>query len=403
MMIRLSYRTIPPTCATGVLTLLLAFAATAAAQPRGGPNRPAELKRYEGRYYVLHTDLDPDSAREADIRMTRMAEEYHARTKDFARDITAKFPFYLFKYERDYHRAGGLVGSAGGFNPNTGTLMAVSGEQLTLQTWHTVQHEGFHQFAIAVIGGDLPIWANEGLAEYFGESVFTGDGFVTGVIPQWRLKRVRASIGDGKFRPMPQVMLMSHEQWNAGLSVANYDQAWSMVHFLVHGDNGAYQRKFAAFIRDVGNSRTSWEQAWLDNIGPADGFERKWKTYWTKLPDDPTADLFAEAVVRTLTSYLARAWATGQRFDTIDAFLAEAEAGTLKSSDADWLPRSLLADALTQAGDMREKAGGTFSLVTIKPRPAAIVYQPKAGPKMTGRFTLDKERVKTVTVDRTRR
>jgi hypothetical protein len=35
--------------------------------------------------------------------------------------------------------------------------------------WHVVQHEGFHQFVAQVIRGDMPIWANEGLAEYFGE------------------------------------------------------------------------------------------------------------------------------------------------------------------------------------------------------------------------------------------
>ena len=52
--------------------------------------------------------------------------------------------------------------------------MAFAGEHITAYTWHTVQHEGFHQFAHAVIGGDIPTWLNEGLAEYFGEALFTG-------------------------------------------------------------------------------------------------------------------------------------------------------------------------------------------------------------------------------------
>ena len=36
-------------------------------QPRGG------MQKYETRYYLLHTDLDTDKAREAAIRMTKMA------------------------------------------------------------------------------------------------------------------------------------------------------------------------------------------------------------------------------------------------------------------------------------------------------------------------------------------
>ena len=64
-------------------------------------------------------------------------------------------------------------------------------QKMDARTWHTVQHEGFHQFAHVVIRGDLPIWVNEGLAEYFGEAVFTGDGFVSGVIPPTAMTGIR--------------------------------------------------------------------------------------------------------------------------------------------------------------------------------------------------------------------
>ena len=32
--------------------------------------------------------------------------------------------------------------------------------------------------SVVLIGGNIPIWVNEGMAEYFGEGLFTGDGFV---------------------------------------------------------------------------------------------------------------------------------------------------------------------------------------------------------------------------------
>jgi hypothetical protein len=50
-----------------------------------------------------------------------------------------------------------------------------------------------------VIGGELPIWVNEGMAEYFGEGIFTGDGFITGVIPPKRLRMIKETSSSKKF------------------------------------------------------------------------------------------------------------------------------------------------------------------------------------------------------------
>ena len=44
----------------------------------------AELREYDTPYYTIHTDLDLDGEREAAVRLTRMAEAYHDRTRDFA-------------------------------------------------------------------------------------------------------------------------------------------------------------------------------------------------------------------------------------------------------------------------------------------------------------------------------
>src|SRR5687767_4708156 len=104
--------TVRTICTSACVLLVSCSLALAQGQRR---NRPADtgqqnatnLATYEGRYYVIHTDLERDQAREAEIRMARMAEEYHARTRDFAGNIREKFPFYLFKNEKDYIAAGG--------------------------------------------------------------------------------------------------------------------------------------------------------------------------------------------------------------------------------------------------------------------------------------------------------
>ena len=297
------------------LRLLSIFLLTTPILAQRKPALP--MAEYQTPYYVIHTDLTGDDLKEAALRMTKMAEEYHARTSAFAGSITQKLPFYLFTREQDYYNAGGPEGSAGVFDPNTLTLMAVADLRADQHTWNTVQHEGFHQFAHAVIGGELPIWVNEGLAEYFGEGVFTGDSFVTGVIRPERLARLKqefaetdkykvllkaatnekdkAAIDKGSaFRPVKEMMLLAHKDWNEELSIVNYDQAWSMVQFLAHGDNGKYQAAFVSFMRAIGRGQ-QWDKAWLTSFGSAEGFEQRWQAYWNALPEDPTLALIRQS------------------------------------------------------------------------------------------------------------
>ena len=157
---------------------------------------PPTLPRYETKYYILYTDIPPQKAQEVALRMSKMAEEYHNRTRDFAGVISTKFPFYLYRRYDDYVAAGGLKGTAGLFNGSA--LFAVAGERLDDRTWHVIQHEGFHQFAAAVIGGERPMWLNEGLAEYFGEAFSpatdsSAASFRTGVESGFAMKSSRAS------------------------------------------------------------------------------------------------------------------------------------------------------------------------------------------------------------------
>src|SRR5690606_512182 len=98
---------------------------------------PQNMKRYESDYYILHTDLGDEAAREATIRVTRMAEEYYERTKEFSGRIRTKFPFFLFANLDDYHRAGGVPGSGGVFmgDPINGfRLMAFAYDPLDART-----------------------------------------------------------------------------------------------------------------------------------------------------------------------------------------------------------------------------------------------------------------------------
>lgn len=367
------------------------------------------LQKYNSPYYDVYTDVEPDLAREAIVRMTRMAEEYHERTKGlFAGTINQKLPFYMFSRLEDYNAAGGPPGSAGVFMSNgaQSRLMAVltrgRGGVIDAFTWHTIQHEGFHQFVHYVVRGDIPIWVNEGMAEYFGEGIFTGDGMVTGVVPPARCKRIKAEIAGDKFKSINQMMHTESREWLSEMSVVNYDQAWSMCQFLSHGENGRYQNAFASYMQGIGRGQSP-NTAWETNFGGAAGFEDKWREYWLNLPENATRDLYAKSVVATLTSYIGRATSQKQAFADFDQFIGT-DVSALTMNYTDWLPHRLFTDAVRRAKGL-ESDGYAFALVPKSNKQPMVVCTTPAGQKIIGTFRLNGSRMSEpspVTVEMTK-
>ncbi len=371
-----------PAC-FAALAVVAGLAPTAQAQ--------AKLKTYQTKYYIIRTDLEPDDVREINVRMTAMADEYRRRTKGFSGTIRKRLPFYLYSKREDYYAAGGPEGSSGLFRG--GALLAVAGEKTSNRTWHIIQHEGFHQFAHAAIGGDLPIWANEGMAEYFGLGIFTGDGFVVGVIPPQRLARLKKEINENKLNSFGKIMMMTNKDWHKELSICNYDHAWSMIHFLVHADDGKYRKAATGFLNDISRG-TPYLNAWMKNFGKdVKTFEKRWREYWLELPETPTADLYDQAVAAALTSFFARAQSQKQKFKDADEFLQTAEAGNLKTNKNDWLPPTLLAEALAKAGKI-----GKWSIEVTGNQPPKLICTRDDGKRFVGTFVLKEDQVSKVDV-----
>lgn len=376
----------------GWLTLgLLSGAATA--QGDGGGR--ARVRTIDTRYYVLHTDLDDEAVREAVLRVTAMADEYIERTRGFSGQFNKKLPLYLFSQRDDYHAAGGPAGSSGVFMGDR--LMAFAGKQVGRQTWHIIQHEGFHQFAAAVIRGNLPAWVNEGMAEYFGESVFTGDGFISGVMPPARIRRVQDGIAKERFRPLGEMMALSLKEWNAGLSIHNYDQAWSMIQFLAHGEDGRYRRLLVNYLNQMSRG-TPTAQAWQQNFGEGRGFEDRWKKWWQELSPAASERLYLQAAARINTAFLARAASQKQAFADFAEFSAAILDGSLTHHPDQWLPASLHRDAIGTFRRMewRLDTGEADTATKLPPR---IVAALESGELVIGTFRLRGNRVEAVQVD----
>jgi hypothetical protein len=349
------------------------------------------LKTYESKYYLIHTDLPPAEAREAQVRMSHIVEAYSTAATGVSGQIKDRLPFYLYKNRDDYTRAGGIENSAGVFDGTRLTALTLRRADgvISLATWHIVQHEGFHQFAHAVIGDQLPMWADEGMAEYFGEALFTGDGFVTGLIPQNRLTRVQKMFAQATDKPLAELMAIPREQWNAKVEMPNYDQAWSLVHFLLHGEDGRLQKRFADFMHDV-STGVDPDKACKLHLGAIPNLETRCRDWWMHLPDYPTSQGYARATLAMLTSFLARSHARGQAFADFDAF-SKTLPDELKQPEADWLPPTLFTVATVEANRMRG-AGDTLVLLKPADRPPSILLTLSDGTKLAGKFDISKDR-----------
>ncbi len=375
----------PITTWTILLALLpmVAASATLAADDR---KLPKDFEKYETPFYTMFTDLRDDDVREAAIRLTCMAEEYRDRTSSFQGKGPKRMPFYLFSDPKDYARVSGVPGSAGVYIHGR-ALMATAGRG---NVWHVVQHEGFHQYVDQAIGGDFPIWVNEGLAEYFGSGVWTGDRLLTGVIPRARLRGVKGLIKVDKLLDFEDMLTMSHQEWNAAMSGKNYLQAWSMVHFLVHGDNAKYRGSFTKFLSDLSRGR-NWKRSWAKRMGrDVSGFEKRHAKWWSSLGSHPTRDLYDQAVVETLTSYLARATKLDLDPNDTASFLDDVAAGKVqvdpKKDPWLWLPVSLGKQAVRDA----KRLGDVELAIPDRGFPKLVVTR-KDGTTFRGSFTLPRK------------
>ncbi|HUO08731.1 MAG TPA: DUF1570 domain-containing protein [Phycisphaerae bacterium] len=355
------------------------------------------LRTFSTPHYMMHTDLPEADAREADLRMTRMFEEYQRRTAGFSGQVTGKFPFYLFTKPADYYASGAIPDSDGVFiiDHFGSRLMAIAGEHTTPETWHVVQHEGFHQFAANVIKGELPIWVNEGIAEYFGEAIWTGDSFVSGVIPPQRLKEVNVAILRKTFKPFDRMMTMTHEEWGSHLDYANYTQAWAMVQFLAQGENGKYQGAFVRFMQNL-NRGMAANDAWNSVFGNNNAaFQSRFEKWWLGLPKNPTRDLYMRALVQTLTSFLARATMQKQTFTDVDDFVEHVKLPDLQANRDMWLPGSLFEEVSPLV-----KKVGTWSLGTGPGKLPELVLVDEDGSKYVGTFTVSNNRISVNVAER---
>jgi hypothetical protein len=248
----------------------------------GIPLSAQSMRVLDSQHYQIKTDLDAQLAEDLARRMDLMYDEYARRLVDFApaTDSTKPFQVDLYAKRADYMSltSNRFPNTGGVFMPARNLLAAFLETQGRDGLRRTLQHEAFHQFAFTFISPKLPVWINEGLAQFFEEGIVIDNLVTVGQVPPRRIRQLNADMKAHRLVPFDKFLAMTDQEWEAALAdrtraTAHYNQAWAMVHFLISSTdpNGEpkYRSRFIAMLKEIHNGtdpQLAWQQQFLTNI-----------------------------------------------------------------------------------------------------------------------------------------
>ncbi|MEM8781747.1 MAG: DUF1570 domain-containing protein [Planctomycetota bacterium] len=263
--------------------------------------RALDLDVYESRHYEIHTNLSRDEAIDLGRHMDLVFREYDRVLRALKGSARGLQPIYLLRTEADYHALLAQRfdidgrGSGGMFfwrGSRSGLAVFVEGRDRG-DLLSTLQHEGFHQFAWIKMRDNLPIWVNEGLAEYFGDAIVVDGKVRHGIVNANRLARLRAAGVRGQLIPFGEVLNLDSQRWfdhlrsGSARGYLQYDQSWSIVHFLIHDSPKRIRPAFEQYLKLLSTNRNpqqTWNEAFGEDSTPA--FEKRYARFLDKLEPD---------------------------------------------------------------------------------------------------------------------
>ncbi len=227
--------------------------------------------------------------------MNSIYREYEKHFSDYELRPHERPVIKIFKERGRYESVAptSLSGTGGGFVAGSNQILAFKENRTREEVLSTLYHEGFHQFLYNRVSRKVPIWLNEGLAEYFAEATWDGDAFIMGQKPVQRIHALQDAARSGTLMPMQKLLSMKEGEWAANvqsgsrLARLQYNQAWSIIHFLLHANDGRYADRLDGYLK----SRVRWEnpaRAFRSNFGrDIRAMQSAWKDYIMELEPDP--------------------------------------------------------------------------------------------------------------------
>jgi len=259
------------------------------------------LNIFRSRHYRIHTTLSRSETQPFGRHMDAVYEQYALRFRALGAPPVDPMPLYLFRTQEQYNR---FLQEHDIDATHSGGMFFVTHKLQGLATWaessnrrttyEVLQHEGFHQFAWHTVGPRLPVWLNEGLAQYFESAVIRDDQLSLGITCSSRIDGMKDLLHAGKAMSLEELSKITSTQWSKTLNqdsdraAALYTQAWSVTYFLIHGDDGAHQASLLEYLKSLskGDKPESAQLMAFGSEGLA-SLEDSWKEFAaTQRPDE---------------------------------------------------------------------------------------------------------------------
>jgi hypothetical protein len=213
----------------------------------------------------------------------------HYYAKAFA-SFYATFRKTKADFARYQRERGGEPGESevGYYDPNEKELILFEDPKQLAATLDTLFHEGTHLLTDLALRAsktkELPLWLNEGLAEYFGPSRYdAAKGKLEAGLPsEDRLWFAREALKKGRAPNLAGLLALED---SAAFDVTEYSFAWALVHMLIEKKDASakrpkplYRKHFVRLYAGIaagGDPRALFEEL----IGAPDDVERELLDY----------------------------------------------------------------------------------------------------------------------------
>lgn len=210
------------------------FSGTEAEQKRRLEAReglPGDWFAFDSEHYIFISNADPRLVKDISKRIELLRTNYFEKFFPPLAEITALSVVRVCKDKPTYHAYGGPPGSAGYWWSIKEELVFYQDQDNLQGSFETLHHEAFHQYIFYALGDISPhTWYNEGNADYFAGSKFSGGRFrILGRVG--RMQTMKGAIAQGRTYPLEKLINMSQREYYSDMSVC-YAHGWSFVYFL---------------------------------------------------------------------------------------------------------------------------------------------------------------------------
>ena len=236
------------------LALLASFAAMPSAAP-GTQARPGWIGLRSPNFYVIG-DVGAGDLRQVTKRLEQFREAIGIIFPKAALSTSTPTTVLVFKSHKSYEPVKPVYNGkarqdiAGYFQPTRGinyvTFTIANGiEQLGI-----IYHEYVHLIVNNTVD-NVPLWFNEGLAEYYRTFDVTDNGRQASL---GRIQPAHVLLLRDQFLPLEDLVRVDHHSplYNEGNKASIfYAESWALVHYLLLGENQKYAKHAADFVGDL--------------------------------------------------------------------------------------------------------------------------------------------------------